>query len=122
MYLYIPVRTSTYSYVLILDVDWPLQHAHIDNIKSVANLSNNKDVFMCILRFHARAGYLQHYEAAPRTWVRHLATTFLFYGCAVTYCYLLPSKHETHIFIEDITMPQSWQTLSFTNAKQVGAV
>ena len=39
-----------------------LQHAHIENIKTVANLSNNKDVFMCILRFHARAGYLQHYE------------------------------------------------------------
>jgi hypothetical protein len=32
-----------------------------ENIKTVANLSNNKDVFMCILRFHARAGYLQHY-------------------------------------------------------------
>ncbi len=39
------------------------QHAHIENIETVANLSNNKDVFMCILRFHARAGYLQHYEA-----------------------------------------------------------
>ena len=39
-----------------------VQHAHIENIKTVANLSNNKDVFMCILRFHARAGYLQHYE------------------------------------------------------------
>ena len=52
-----------YWYVLIVDCNWPLQHAHIDNIKSVANLSNNKDVFMCILRFHARAGYLQHYEA-----------------------------------------------------------
>ncbi len=25
------------------------QHAHIENIKTVANLSNNKDVFMCIL-------------------------------------------------------------------------
>jgi hypothetical protein len=37
-------------------------HAHIENIKTVANLSNNKDVFMCILRFHARAGYLQTYE------------------------------------------------------------
>ncbi len=24
---------------------------------------DNKDVFMCILRFHARAGYLQHYQA-----------------------------------------------------------
>ena len=29
----------------------------------MANLSNNKDVFMCILRFHAQAAYLQHYEA-----------------------------------------------------------
>ena len=38
------------------------QHAHIKNIKTVANLTNNKDVFMCILRFHARAGYLQTYE------------------------------------------------------------
>ena len=38
------------------------QHAHIENIKTVANLSNNKDVFMCILRFHARTGYLQHYK------------------------------------------------------------
>jgi hypothetical protein len=28
----------------------------------VANLTNNKDVFMCILRFHARAGYLQTYQ------------------------------------------------------------
>jgi hypothetical protein len=38
------------------------QHAHIENIKTVANLMDNKNVFMCILRFHARAGYLQHYE------------------------------------------------------------
>jgi hypothetical protein len=38
------------------------QHTHIENIKTVANLTNNKDVFMCILRFHARAGYLQTYE------------------------------------------------------------
>lgn len=38
-----------------------VQHAHIENIKTVANLSNNKDVFMCILRFHAHAGYLQTY-------------------------------------------------------------
>jgi hypothetical protein len=28
----------------------------------VANLTNNKDVFMCILCFHAQAGYLQTYE------------------------------------------------------------
>ena len=35
---------------------------HLENIKTVANLTNNKDVFMCILRFHALAGYLQTYE------------------------------------------------------------
>jgi hypothetical protein len=34
------------------------QHAHIENIKTDENLTNNKDVFMCILRFHARSGYL----------------------------------------------------------------
>jgi hypothetical protein len=45
------------------DIDWPLQHAHIDNIKSVANLWNIKDVFVCILCFHALAGYLQHFVA-----------------------------------------------------------
>ena len=38
------------------------QHAHIDNLKTIANLTNNKDVFMCIIRFHARVGYLQTYE------------------------------------------------------------
>ena len=38
------------------------QHAHIENIKTVVNLTNNKDVFMCILHFHALAGYLQTYE------------------------------------------------------------
>ena len=38
------------------------QHAHIENLKTVANLTNNKDIFMCIIRFHARAGYLQQYE------------------------------------------------------------
>jgi hypothetical protein len=32
------------------------------NVKTVANLTNYKDVFMCILRFHARDGYLQTYE------------------------------------------------------------
>ena len=50
------------------------QHAHIENIKPVANLSNNKDVFMCILRFHARAGYLQHYETLLKELNAHPAT------------------------------------------------
>ncbi len=36
--------------------------AHVENIKTVANLTNNKDVFLCIIRFHAQAGYLQTYE------------------------------------------------------------
>ena len=49
------------------------QHAHIENIKTVANLSNNKDVFMCILRFHARAGYLQHYETLLKEVLLHPA-------------------------------------------------
>ncbi len=38
------------------------QHAYIENIKTVANLTNNKDVFMCILQYHAQAGYLQTYK------------------------------------------------------------
>jgi hypothetical protein len=48
------------------------QHAHVVNIKTVANLWNNKDVFMCILHFHARAGYLQHCENLPKKLNAHL--------------------------------------------------
>jgi hypothetical protein len=58
------VYTGVYQYILVpteyfYDV---CQHAHIDYIKSVAHLTNTKDVFMCIMCFHARAGYLQTYE------------------------------------------------------------
>ena len=42
--------------------------------KTVANLSSNKDVFMCILCFHARAGYLQHYETLLKELNVHPAT------------------------------------------------
>ncbi len=56
------VRTSTYWYILNSSDNAFCQHAHIENIKTMANLTNNKDVFMCILRFHARAGYLQTYK------------------------------------------------------------
>ena len=38
------------------------EHAHIDIIKSVAHLTNNKDVFLCILCYHCRRGLLQQYE------------------------------------------------------------
>ena len=38
------------------------EHAHIDIIKSVAHLTNNKDVFLCILRYHCRRGLLHQYE------------------------------------------------------------
>ncbi len=34
----------------------------------------NKDVFMCILRFHARAGYLQHYETMLKELNTHPGT------------------------------------------------
>jgi hypothetical protein len=35
------------------------EHAHIDLINSVAHLTNNKDVFLCILRYHCRRGLVQ---------------------------------------------------------------
>jgi hypothetical protein len=38
------------------------EHAHIDLIKNVAHLTNNKDVFLCILRYHCRRGLVQQYE------------------------------------------------------------
>ncbi len=59
VYLSIYLYTCTYTDT---DIFFFCQHAHIENIKTVAILTNNKDVFMCILLFHARAGYLQTYE------------------------------------------------------------
>ena len=38
------------------------QHAHIENLKTVANLANNNNIFMCTVCFHAWAGYLQQYD------------------------------------------------------------
>jgi hypothetical protein len=38
----------------------------------VANLSNNKDVFMGILRVHAQAGCLQHYETLLKELEAHV--------------------------------------------------
>jgi hypothetical protein len=37
-------------------------HAHIDLIKSVAHLTNNKDVSLCILRYHCHRGLVHQYE------------------------------------------------------------
>jgi hypothetical protein len=52
------VCTSSYFVVnLYIDSTYSVrtfcQHAHIENIKTAANLINDKDVFMCILCFHA---------------------------------------------------------------------
>jgi hypothetical protein len=60
MYVYILAYNCMYHYNLIHTRF--RQHAHIENLKTVAKLTNNKDIFMCIIRFHARAGYLQQYE------------------------------------------------------------
>jgi hypothetical protein len=38
------------------------EHAHKELIKNVAHLTNNKDIFLCILRYHCRRGFLQQYE------------------------------------------------------------
>ena len=45
------------------------EHAHIDIIKSMAHLTNNKDVFLCILRYHCRCGLLQQYNSCWKTWL-----------------------------------------------------
>jgi hypothetical protein len=64
----------TWAVVLIFKMSGCFSACHIENIKTVANLSNNKDVFMCILRFLARAGYLQHYETLFKELNTHPAT------------------------------------------------
>jgi hypothetical protein len=38
------------------------EHCHIDFCKKVANCTNNKDAFLCILRHHVRAGHLQYIQ------------------------------------------------------------
>ncbi len=72
---------STYLYILTCFE----QHAHIENIKTVAILTNNKDVFMCILLYHTRAGYLQTYET--------LLTEINAQQYTCIYMYILASIH-----------------------------
>ncbi len=38
------------------------EHAHINIIKSVEHLTNNKDMFLCILCYHCSSGLLQQYK------------------------------------------------------------
>jgi hypothetical protein len=38
------------------------EHCHIDFCKKVANCTNNKEVFLCILRHHVREGHLQYLQ------------------------------------------------------------
>jgi type IV secretory pathway protease TraF len=61
---------------------------HVENIKTVANLTNNKDVFLCIIRFHAQAGYLQTYETLLKEINAHPASEEVEYGLCI-YCHVL---------------------------------
>jgi hypothetical protein len=36
------------------------EHGNIDNCKKLANCTNNKDVYLTVLRAHAREGHLQY--------------------------------------------------------------
>ena len=36
------------------------EHCHIDFIKKIANCTNNKEVFLCILQYHVRESHLQY--------------------------------------------------------------
>ena len=38
------------------------EHCHIDFIKKIAHCTNNKDVFLTILRYHVREGHLQYLQ------------------------------------------------------------
>ena len=38
------------------------EHCHIDFVKKVAHCTNNKDVFLTILRYHVREGHLQYLQ------------------------------------------------------------
>ena len=45
------------------------EHAHIDIIKSVAHLTNNKDVFLCILRYHCCRACCSSTNSCWKTWL-----------------------------------------------------
>ena len=36
------------------------EHGHIDNCKKLANCTNNKEVYLTVLRAHSREGHLQY--------------------------------------------------------------
>ena len=36
------------------------EHCHIDFVKEVAECTNNKDVFLTVLRYHVRDGMIQY--------------------------------------------------------------
>ena len=38
------------------------EHCHIDFVKKIAHCTNNKDVFLTILRYHFREGHLQYLQ------------------------------------------------------------
>ena len=38
------------------------EHRHIDFVKKIAHCTNNKDVFLTILRYHVREGHLQYLQ------------------------------------------------------------
>jgi hypothetical protein len=57
-------------------VIWALTHGHINNCKRLANCTNNKEVYLTVLRTHSREGHLQYLRsleadlAAEPTWRR----------------------------------------------------
>jgi hypothetical protein len=45
------------------------EHAHIDLIKNVAHLTNNMDMFLCILRYHCRVVLYSSTSRCWKTWL-----------------------------------------------------
>ena len=61
-------------YMYILTCTGILPECLFPSMPISANLTNNKNSLMCILRFHARAGYLQHYETLLKELNEHPAS------------------------------------------------
>ena len=46
------------------------EHGHINNIKRLAGCVNNKEVYLSVLKAHARAGHLSYLQLRIKAWTR----------------------------------------------------
>ena len=56
--LHIPRNLLLFGYLEVTSAQGP-EHAHIELMKNIGDLTNNKDVFWCLMKFHAREMFVR---------------------------------------------------------------